>query len=679
VVNDAGGVTVDATAAPFGVTITGAGARRLFSVTAGSNVILRGLTLTGGNGTGATLSGSGGALHNAGTMTVERCTLSGNSTTVTAARFATTARSRSRSVRSPEIRAGITAARLPTSAPVPLALTHCTVSGNTATNFGGGIMISSGAATITNCIVSGNAATSGRDIWSNGPAGGVTRAGANIIGSAGKTPDAPDNGPSAITADPLLGPLADNGGTTQTRALLAWSQAIDAVPAGAIVAASTSTSADSRAVSAAAPISAPMKAAMRTSPADGLSLFARVPPAQVGSGVFFEISANADFSVASPIVSTLAGVAGNIGSVDGPRLEAKFAYPSGVAQDSLGNVFVADTVNNVVRMFDPDGPGEHDCRHGHLWIGERSRTQRGLCPAFRIAVGPDDNVYLSDTYNHRICKLTRPATEGLEWTVTTLAGTGIAGFLNGAGSVAKFNYPYGLDLDASGNVYVADAVNNRIRKVTPAGAVTTFAGTGAMGFLDSATASLAKFDTPSRARHCRQGRVPGNRLRGDRGNHRIRAIATSTDASGLVAGAVTTLAGDGTTAIFNEPSGLAADSDRNVYVADEQNHRIRKVTPGGVVTTVAGSGTAGFMNGASAARTFQSSNRPSGGSRWNACRRRQRKPFAATRRYRTAQGGGHPRSRGYQRGGPAIERDAQSGVARTESRRPLLFPLSPAG
>ena len=605
VVNDAGGVTVDATAAPFGVMITGAGASRLFSVAAGSNVSLRGLTLTGGNGTGATLSSSGGALYNAGTTTVERCTFSGNSTTGHGGAIRNDGTLTLTQCTLSGNQSGDNGGAIVNFGTSSLALTHCTVSGSTATNFGGGVMISSGAATLTNCIVSGNTATNGRDIWSNGPAGGVTRVGANIIGFAGKTPDAPDNGPAAITADPLLGSLADNGGTMQTRALLAWSQAIDAVPAGAIVA---GLDIDQRGFARSLG-SGPDLGAYESGDANftdtGLTLFARVPAVQVGPGVFFEISANADFSVASPIVSTLAGVVGNIGSVNGPRLEAKFAYPSGVAQDSLGNIFVADTVNNVVRMFDPDGQVSTIAGTGAYGLANGPGLSAAFALPSGIAVGPDDNVYLSDTYNHRICKLTRPATEGLEWTVTTLAGTGIAGFLNGAGSVAKFNYPYGLDLDASGNVYVADAVNNRIRKVTPAGAVTTFAGTGAAGFLDSATASLAKFDTPQGLVIVAKAGFPEIVCVADRGNHRIRAIATSADAVGLVAGAVTTLAGDGTTAIFNEPSGLAADSDRNVYVADEQNHRIRKVTPGGVVTTVAGSGTAGFLNGASAVAQFK--------------------------------------------------------------------------
>jgi sugar lactone lactonase YvrE len=612
VVSDAGGVTVDATALPYGVAITGGNARRLISVAAGGNLTLRGLTLTGGNGTGATLSGSGGALYNAGTVTVERCTLSGNSATTGGATrndgTLTLTQCTLSGNSSPNDGGAIV------NFGSSLTLTHCTISGNTATNLGGGIMISSGLATITNCIVSGNTASNGRDIWSNGPVGGVTRVGANVIGFAGKTPDAPDSGPAANTADPLLGPLTDNGGPTQTMALLAYSQAIDAVPAPAVV---PGIDIDQRGFArslGSGPDLGAYESGDAVFSADGLSLYTRVPAAQIGSGVFFEISANADFSVPMPIVSTFAGVPNDNGFINQSRLSAKFNYPFGVAQDSLGNIFIADTGNNVIRMISPDA--EVTTIAGSGIYGRANGP--GLSAAFAfpsaVAVGPDDNVYVSDTYNHRICKLTRPATAGAQWTVTNLAGAGTAGFLNGAGSVARFNYPYGLDLDASGNVYVADGLNHRIRKVTPAGAVSTFAGSGQAGFsADGALLADAKFDTPQGLVIVAKAGFQETVCVADRGNNRIRLITTTTDSSGLVASAVTTLAGSGvagfadgtgTAAQFRSPSGIAADSDRNLYIADEENDRIRKVTAAGVVTTVAGTGTAGFLNGVSTVARF---------------------------------------------------------------------------
>lgn len=614
VISDAAGVTVDATTLPYGVTISGGGTKRLFSVAAGSNVTFRGLTLTGGNGVGGALSGNGGALSNSGNITLERCTLSGNSAANPGGAVHNSSSLTLTQCTLSGNQSGDAGGAIATIGTSVVNVTHCTIAGNTATNLGGGIMVSGGAVTLTNSIISGNAAANGRDTWSNGPTGGISRVGANVIGFAGKTPDAPDHGPDPITADPLLGPLADNGGIAQTRALLAYSQAINAVPATAIV---LGLDIDQRGFPrslGSGPDLGAYESGDANFTADGLTLYARVPTALIGTGVFFEISATADFLVPTPVISTLAGVANDYGFVDGPRTEAKFDYPSGVAQDSLGNYFIADTANNVIRMLSSDGIVSTIAGSG---VYGRANGP-GLTAAFAfpsaVAVGPDDNVYVADTYNHRICKLTRPASAGVQWTVTNLAGTGTAGFLNGAGSVARFNYPYGLDLDALGNVYVADALNHRIRKVTPTGAVTTFVGSGVEGFTADGTALAdVKFNTPQGLVVVSKAGFPDTIGIADRGNHRIRLITTTTDASGLVATGVSTLAGSGvagfangtgTAAQFNSPSSLAADSDRNIYVADEQNDRIRRITPTGVVTLVAGTGTAGFLNGLSTVARF---------------------------------------------------------------------------
>ncbi len=623
VVSDAPGVnldvTIDASSLPMGVRISGGGAKRLFSVAAGDKLTLRAVTLTGGNGVGAALSGSGGALYIAGTATLDRCTLSGNVASGPGGAIrndGTLALTQCTLAGNQSNDFGGAIANFGTAA---LPLTHCTIAGNFATNFGGGILLSSGVATIQNSIVSGNSAASGRDIWSNGPAGGVTRVGANIIGFAGKTPDAPDSGPSANTADPLLGPLASNGGPAQTLALLAYSQAIDAVPASAVVAGlDIDQRGFPRTIGSARDLGAYESGDANFTGA-GLTIFARIPEALIGAGVFFEISDNLGFTVPAR-VSTLAGVAQTYGSTEGSRLSAKFGFPSGVAQDSQGNIFIADTANNVIRMLDPDGLVSTIAGDGSYGLANGPGLTAAFAFPLGVAVGPDDNVYVSDTYNHRICKLTRPATTGLQWTVTTMAGTGVAGFFNGAGSVARFSYPYGLDVDSLGNVYVADSSNHRIRKVSPAGAVSTFAGTGAAAFLDSATPALAKFNSPQGLVIVARAGFPETVCVADRGNNRIREIATTTDAAGYVAGAVTTLAGSGAAgfadgngiaAIFNEPSSLTADADRNLYVADEQNHRIRKMTPPAgagqpwIVSTVAGEGTAGFLDGAAGVAKFR--------------------------------------------------------------------------
>ena len=213
---------------------------------------------------------------------------------------------------------------------------------------------------------------------------------------------------------------------------------------------------------------------------------------------------------------------------------------------------------------------------------------------FGLCMDPSGNLYLADNDNHRIRKI---STDG---TVTTFAGTGVAGYLDGPGSTAKFNAPSDLCADADGNIYVSDFQNQYIRKITPDGTVSTIAGSGIAGYLDGAS-NVAKFNYPRGI--CIDAN--GNLFIGDSWNHRIRKIDVN--------GNVTTLAGGGDTigvqsqgnykdandtlARFNVPCGMSIDADGNLYVADAYNHRIRKVTPEGVVTTVAGTGDIGSAAG----------------------------------------------------------------------------------
>jgi glucose/arabinose dehydrogenase len=191
-----------------------------------------------------------------------------------------------------------------------------------------------------------------------------------------------------------------------------------------------------------------------------------------------------------------------------------------------------------------------------------------------VAVDGDGNLYVTDRQNHTIRKIT-PA-----GVVTTLAGTaGSYGSADGTGADARFYYPYGVAVDGDGNVYVADTINHTIRKITPAGVVTTLAGTaGAVGSTDG-TGADARFNEPYGVAVDGDGNVYVT----DRYNHTIRKITP--------AGVVTTWAGAegesgfvdgiGRAAFFDYPSGVAVDGDGNVYVADNSNHAIRKVTPAG--------------------------------------------------------------------------------------------------
>jgi Gluconolactonase len=184
------------------------------------------------------------------------------------------------------------------------------------------------------------------------------------------------------------------------------------------------------------------------------------------------------------------------------------------------------------------------------------------------------NIYVADNWNHRIRKVTP------DGTVSTFAGSGVAGFADGIGVAAQFNYPKGITIDNAGVIYVADASNNRIRKITSDGTVTTFAGSGVAGAANGiGTAAQFKYPTSIAAD------LYGNLFVADFSNNKIRKITSD--------GTVSDFGGTG----YNGPSGIAVDINGNVYVADQTSRKIRKITPSGVMTTLAGAGTNGALDG----------------------------------------------------------------------------------
>ncbi len=239
--------------------------------------------------------------------------------------------------------------------------------------------------------------------------------------------------------------------------------------------------------------------------------------------------------LAAQYVVTVGGVLETPGFNDGPALSARFFNPHGIDVDSVGNVYVADRFNHTIRKITTDGQ------------------------------------------------------------VITLAGkAGVKGDIDGPGNVARFNEPWGLCVDQYGNVFVADTRNNKIRKITPSGNVSTFAGSGNFGSSDG-VGVLASFGNPTGIDVDDQG----NLYVADHLTHIIRKITPQ--------GQVTTIAGfpyipgdadgQGTGAQFWRPYGLTLDNEGNIIVADEWNHKIRKVTPDGIVTTLAGTGEVGHVNG----------------------------------------------------------------------------------
>ncbi len=320
-----------------------------------------------------------------------------------------------------------------------------------------------------------------------------------------------------------------------------------------------------------------------------------------GGNLYVADSGNQTLRMITPagVVTTLAGAAGARGSADGTGAAARFFNPSGVAVDGGGNVYVGDTGNHTLRKVAHGGVVTTLAGSAAVaGSADGTGAAAGFSTPEGVATDAAGNVYVGDMDNGTVRKIT-PAGE-----VTTLAGTpGVIGHADGAGPAASFTYPSGLAVDGAGNVYVADVGNHTIRKITAAGVVTTFAGTAGVPGHADATGALASFDLP-------QGVATdptGNVYVADRGNRVIRKITP--------AGVVTTLAGtagvaghadgEGPLASFWEPLGVAADASGNVYVADAGgNNIIRKITPAGVVTTLAGRVGWGSADGAGAAASF---------------------------------------------------------------------------
>ncbi|MGA2016658.1 MAG: immunoglobulin domain-containing protein, partial [Opitutaceae bacterium] len=300
------------------------------------------------------------------------------------------------------------------------------------------------------------------------------------------------------------------------------------------------------------------------------------------------------------VVTTLAGTAGAIGAKDGTGSAAQFNYPTGVAVDGEGNVYVADIDNDTIRKVTPSGVVTTLAGAvGLTGFADGTGAAAEFNAPIDVAVDGGGNVYVADVDNYTVRKITPSGV------VTTLAGSPGQGYADGTGSAAQFYYPEDLAIDGNGNLYVVDSDNSTIRKVTPAGVVTTIAGTpGDFGSADG-TGPAAQFYYPYAA--ALDGN--GNLFVTDQGNETIRKLVLST-------GAVTTVAGSpgvegsangtGSAASFYYPAGIAIDSSGNIFVSEQRNNDIRKITPSGVVTTLAGTaGVVGGTDATGAAAKFQ--------------------------------------------------------------------------
>jgi uncharacterized protein (TIGR03437 family) len=281
---------------------------------------------------------------------------------------------------------------------------------------------------------------------------------------------------------------------------------------------------------------------------------------------------------AAGVISTVAGNGVNAGTGDGgPATAASLSDVSGVAVDPAGNLYIADDSNRRIRKVSPSGIITTIAGVGvQGFSGDGGpATAAMLGRAEALALDSAGNLYFADSVNQRIRKI------DVNGVITSIAGTGVDGYTGDGGpaTAAQLGFPIGVAVDSGGNVYIADGDNNRVRKVTPAGIISTVAGNGDGAFAgDGGPAIDASINIPSDV----AVDAAGNLYIADAGNNRIRRVDTSGNITTVAGTDDNGYSGDGgaaTQAMLNYPWGLGVDPSGEVYIGDRVNSRVRTLSP----------------------------------------------------------------------------------------------------
>ena len=309
------------------------------------------------------------------------------------------------------------------------------------------------------------------------------------------------------------------------------------------------------------------------------------------------------------VISTVAGsgpfhpAPGSFGGDGGPAVSTTLNSPSAVSTAPDGTLYINDQGNNRIRRVTPGGTIGTLAGNGFANYGGDggTATSASLYTPRGVAVAADGSLYIADTNNHRVRRVSPSGA------ISTLAGSGTPGFSgdNGQANSAQLNAPSAVAVAPDGTLYIADTNNNRVRTVTPAGVISTLAGTGIPAFSgDGGPPASASLQAPYGVALGADGAL----FIADTGNHRIRKVprgGTIATAAGSASGGFGGDEGPATSARLNAPRGVELAADGTLFIADTGNNRVRKVTVLGTITTLAGDGTAGFAGEAGPAVVAQ--------------------------------------------------------------------------